>query len=168
VKRPVLILGFIPRIVVTIARSLHRHGVAVDVADFVFASRIRSNAIRNFVRLPYAATDPVGFVNQLRSFITLHGHDLLIPTDDSALSALVEHYDDFKDLLHIACPHPDIAGLVLNKASTLEIAQKCGVRIPKTVLVLNSAQLPELVPAIPFPWILKPSAKRQGTSSRAA
>jgi predicted ATP-grasp superfamily ATP-dependent carboligase len=43
----------------------------------------------------------------------------------------------------------------------LEIAQKCGIRVPKTAVVSNSEQLPEFVNAIPFPWISKPSAKQQ-------
>ena len=31
---------------------------------------------------------------------------MVIPTDDQTLTALTEHYDDFKDMVHIACPPP--------------------------------------------------------------
>ena len=84
---------------------------------------------------------------------------MLIPTDDQTLVAMTEHYDDFKDMVYIACPPPQITRLVLNKASTLEVAQKCGIPVPKTILVSNSAQLSELVGSFPFPWVLKPAEK---------
>jgi hypothetical protein len=45
VSRAVLILGSIPRIVIPIARSLHRHGVPVDFASFPSTPRIPSRAI---------------------------------------------------------------------------------------------------------------------------
>jgi predicted ATP-grasp superfamily ATP-dependent carboligase len=138
---------------------LHQKGVLVDVAEFITAPRIPSFSIREFRHIPRADLDRTAFVEQLRRFIREGGHDMLIPTDDQTLTAMTEHYDDFKDLLHIACPPPAITRLVLNKASTLEIAQKCGIRVPKTLLVWNSAQLSDLAGSLPFPWVLKPAKK---------
>jgi predicted ATP-grasp superfamily ATP-dependent carboligase len=99
------------------------------------------------------------FVTELRRFILEHGHDMLIPADDTALTAIIERYDDFKGLVHIACPPPGVTRLVLNKAATLEIAQQCGIRVPRTVIVSNSGQLSEYVDRFPFPWVLKPVEK---------
>jgi predicted ATP-grasp superfamily ATP-dependent carboligase len=84
---------------------------------------------------------------------------MLIPTDDQTLTAVTEHYDDFKDMLHIACPPPPITRLILNKASTLEVARKCGIRVPNTVVVSNSAQFSDLSRSFLFPWVLKPAEK---------
>jgi len=160
-KRPVLILGYAPRIVVPIARSLHRHGVPVDLADCVHWPRIasRSRAIREFVRIPYPPWGMDAFVTALRGFIVQHGHDMLIPADDVALAAIIERYDDFKDLVHVACPPPGVTRLVLNKTATLEIAQRCGIRVPRTVIVSNSGQLSEYIDRFPFPWVVKPVQK---------
>lgn len=160
-KRPVLILGWIPRIVVPIARSLHRHGVPVDFADCVYAPRIisRSRSVREFVRIPYPPFGMDAFVTELRSFMVHRGHEMLIPADDVALAAITERYDDFKDLVHVACPPPAVTRLVLNKAATLKIAQECGIRVPRTVIVSNSGQLSEYVDRFPFPWVLKPVQK---------
>lgn len=158
-KHPVLILGWIPRIVVPIARSLHKNGVLVDVADFSSQPRIPSRAIRDSIRIPHPDLARNEFVEQLSRFIQRGGHDMLIPADDQALTAITEHYDDFKDLLQIACPPPQVTRLVLNKASTLEIAQRCGIRVPRTRLVSHSAQLLELARDLPFPWVLKPAEK---------
>ena len=51
--KPVLVLGEEPRIVVNIARSLHRHGVVVDVGTLSSdAPLLRSRAIRQCLSLP--------------------------------------------------------------------------------------------------------------------
>ncbi len=103
------------------------------------------------------------FVEQLGEFIRQSGHDMLIPADDQSLTAMTEHYDDFKDMLHIACPPPQVTRRVLNKASTLEIAKKCGIRVPNTALISNSDQLIGLAGSFPFPWVLKPAEKETRT-----
>ncbi len=131
----------------------------VDVADFALAPRIPSRAIREFRRIPRPDLARTEFVDQLSRFIREGGHDMVIPTDDQTLTALTEHYDDFKDMLHIACPPPQVTRLVLNKALTLEVAQKCGIRVPKTIVVSNSTQLSDLSRSFPFPWVLKPAEK---------
>lgn len=158
-KRPVLILGWIPRIVLPIARSLRKRGVPVDVADFAWQYRIPSRAIREFRRIRRPDLGRAEFLEQLSRFIRDGGHDMVIPTDDQTLMALTEHYDDFKEMVHLACPPPAITRLVLNKASTLEVAQKCGIRVPQTHIVSNSAQLFDLAGSFPFPWVLKPAEK---------
>jgi predicted ATP-grasp superfamily ATP-dependent carboligase len=147
--------------VTNIARSLHAYRVPVDVASFRSAAPIRSRAIREFVRLPRPDLFPAEFVDQLRLYIRQRGHDMLIPADDQSAIAVAKHYEVLKDMLHIACPPPQILQLVLNKASTLETAQACGIRVPKSILVSNSARLHDLADVIPFPWILKPAEKEQ-------
>jgi predicted ATP-grasp superfamily ATP-dependent carboligase len=152
-------LGWIPRIVVPIARSLRKNGVPVDVADFALGPPIRSRAIRQFKWIPRPDLARAQFVEQLTRFIREGGHDMLIPTDDQTLTAMMEHYDDFKDLLHIACPPPHIVRLVLDKTLTLDIARTCGIRVPKGHVIRNSAEMSELVDTFPFPWVIKPAEK---------
>lgn len=145
---------------VSVARSLRDHGVPVDVADFTGEARPHSRSIRYFKRLPWPDSDSSRFLAQIRDFIQQHGHDLVIPADDQALLALVQHYDDLNNLAHIACPPPPVTALVLNKLSTLEVARKCGLEIPKTKLISNSAELFESLSSFPLPWVLKPSSKQ--------
>jgi len=159
-KHPVLVIGRVPRIVITIVRSLHNYGIPVDVANWS-GRRLYSRVIREFVCLPDPQVSPAAFVARIRSLIVQRGHDMLIPADDETLAALVEHYDDLKDSANLMCPPPHITRRVLNKFSTLEVAQECGIAVPKTILVSSSAQLPELAQSFPFPWVLKPAAKEQ-------
>jgi predicted ATP-grasp superfamily ATP-dependent carboligase len=84
---------------------------------------------------------------------------MVIPTDDQMLLALTEHYDELRDCAYIACPPPAVAWKILDKAATLDVAQKCGLRIPKTRVISNSTQLFELASCLSFPWVLKPARK---------
>ena len=152
-----------PRIIVPVARSLQRHGVPVDVASFLSAPRIPSSAIRESINIPRPDVDRKEFVKQLRRFITERGHDMLLPTDDWMLTAVVEHYDDLADLLHVGCPSPAITRLVLDKPSTLAVAQRCGIPVPRTAVVSSSTQLRDLLGRFPFPWVLKPSQRETRT-----
>jgi hypothetical protein len=101
-RNPILILGMVPRITTPIARSLARHGIAVDVATFSDIERpVGSRSIRNFWRVL-----PLSFVDALAGMIREHCHDMLIPANDVALSAMFDHYNSFKNILHVACPPP--------------------------------------------------------------
>jgi len=160
VSAPVLVLGWIPRIVAVIARSLHRHGVPVDVADMTAEWPVRSRAIRDFTRLPDPDRDPDNFVRELRYLIRRGGYSMLIPTNDQALTAVVRHYDEFQHMLHLGCPPPHISHRVLNKVVTLEAARASGMHVPRTEVVSHSDQFPALLGEISFPWILKPAEKQ--------
>src|SRR5262249_8826429 len=114
-RRPTLLLGWIPRIVSTIACSLNREGIPIEVANFSSHPRCFSRSIRHSVLLPDPETSATEFVKALRAFINEHEHDMLIPTDDQALAVLGRYRDYFADLLHVACPLPDVLDRVLNK-----------------------------------------------------
>jgi len=87
---------------------------------------------------------------------------MLIPTDDQVLAVLEGHYEDFADIVHIACPRPEVLKLVLNKALTLDVAQKCGISVPKTVVVPDSKALEDVLLAFTFPVVVKPAQKSMG------
>lgn len=158
-KSPVLLLGCIPRIIIPIARSLQRHGVPVDVACFGASTRVASSVIVEYRSLPRPELDRTGFIGQLRRFISERGHDMLIPTDDWRLAAVIEHYDALADLLHIACPPPAITRFALDKAATLKIAESCGIVVPRTVIASRSSELGDLIGEFSFPWVVKPSRR---------
>ncbi len=84
---------------------------------------------------------------------------MLIPTDDWMLTAVVEHYADLADMLHVACPPPAVTRQVLDKTATLRVAQDCGIAVPRTVVVSSSSELRGLVGRSPFPWVVKPAQR---------
>ena len=101
--KPVLILGVEPRITVPIARSLHEHGILVDVASISGADvNLRSRAIGKFWRLGYSEDQPSRFIEELRDLISRNQYDMLIPATDAALAALSPHDASLRQLLYLA------------------------------------------------------------------
>src|SRR6266567_3125221 len=158
--RPVLILGAAPRISVAVARSLHRHGIPVEVASFLATEpKLRSRAIRSFHRLPVKDLHPAKFLDSLLALVRERGFDTVLAAGDPALSALAEHYDQLSPLLHVGCPPTAIVEHVLNKALTLEAAQKCGIKVPFTCTLANVTELEQVAAQLRFPVVAKPGQK---------
>ena len=157
-RNPVLILGAAPRISVTIARSLHRMGVPVEVATSVdHDPALRSKAIRAFHRLP--AEDPQ-LIESLCELIKNKSFDTLIPTSDSELAFVARHYHRLRALLHPGCPPPHIVDRVLNKAATLAAAERCGIKVPSSFTISKVEELEALAGKLQFPVVVKPAERR--------
>jgi predicted ATP-grasp superfamily ATP-dependent carboligase len=163
VKRPVLLLGAVPRITVPIARSLHRHGVRVEVASFSSIEPApRSTAISGFLRLPSPEkqTDAQpSTLTQLARLISERQYDMLIPVNDPALVFISEHDAPLRELLYVACPPPEIVQKVLNKLLTVEFARSAGIHTPSTYRVSNVSELQGLADQLRFPLVAKPYDK---------
>jgi len=162
---PVLILGASPRISLSVARSLHRHGIPVEIASFQPEERdLRSRAVRQFHRLPARQTDPGAFRAALLTLIREKGFDLLLPAGDPALAALADLYGELSTLLKVGCPSPRAVERVLNKSLTLEAAQRCGIRVPLTHRISIIADLESTAPQLRFPVVIKPEKKGASAS----
>lgn len=158
--RPVLLLGAEPRVIVTVARSLHRRGIPVTIATLSPKDpRFSSRAIRKSVRLPGHQHGPSEFRETLSTLIRTEQFDMLIPCSDTAMAMVAQHYESLSMLLHVACPPPHIVKRVLDKNLTLEVAKRCGIAIPATYLVSNSVELENLRDMLRFPIIAKPRSK---------
>jgi predicted ATP-grasp superfamily ATP-dependent carboligase len=163
-NRPVLIVGSAPRITIPIARSLHGHGVPVEVASF---SEVEPppwcRAVSDFIRLPSA--DPrtedrsSAFLESLTQLISQRQYDMLIPANDPALALISQHDACLRKLLHLACPPPQVVRRVLDKSLTLEIARKAGIYTPSTYRVSSPAELEVLFGQLLFPLVAKPYHK---------
>jgi len=160
VKRSALILGSVARIATGVARSLHRQGISVDVATFSSAETSpMSRSIRRFVRVPSPDDSSQAFESSVCELIRRGEYDLLIPGNDVALTAVVEHYDRLREIVKVACPPSAIMTRVLDKSITLEIAASCGLPVPETRIVSDSVEIAEAVEHLGFPFILKPARK---------
>ncbi len=167
-KRPVLILGVEPRITIPIARSLHGHGVPVDVASLSAAEPApRSRAVAAFVRLPspdHETEDQSrACVQLLTRLISQRGYDMLIPATDAALALVSKHDARLRELLHVACPPPNVVERVLDKLLTLDFARRAGIRAPSTYRVANVSELEVLSHQLRFPLVAKPYHKSRET-----
>jgi predicted ATP-grasp superfamily ATP-dependent carboligase len=164
VKRPVLIVGAVPRITIPIARSLHKQGVRVEVASFSGVELPpRSRAVSDFVRLPSPEhqTDRQSptFLECLTRLISQRQYDMLIPVNDPALALVSEHDGRLRELLYVACPPPQVVQRVLNKSLTLDFARRAGIHVPSTYRVSNVSELEILSNQLRFPVVAKPYHK---------
>ena len=160
--RPTLILGSEPRIVIPIARSLSERDVKVTVATYgENAKKTRSRALHQFVVLPEPGDQPVKFCSTLKELICKEQFDFLVPCGDSALVAISHDYEQLTRLLKVSCPPPRILQRVLDKRQTLEIAEACGVSIPKTFWVSSIEEIEFIKNQITFPVVCKPSSKQR-------
>ena len=129
-----LILGAAPRISVPIARALNQHGIRVDVASFQSEeAHLSSRAIRHFHRLPPRGEDQT-FSQALLGLVGERGYDTIVATGDPSLAALADFYHELQPLVRVGCPSPSAVRRVLDKALTLDIAEKCGIPIPFTCM----------------------------------
>ena len=160
VTQPVVILGAEPRVVVTIARSLHRYHIPVIVVGLSAGeAKPVSKAIRHFVHLPHHREDRDRFLAELSHLIQSERCSMLIPSNDTGLTVAVDHYEALTPLLRVGCPPPAIARKVLNKDLTLQVAQECGIAIPTTYAVHERAHIEALRAEMKFPIVAKPRSK---------
>jgi protein-tyrosine-phosphatase/predicted ATP-grasp superfamily ATP-dependent carboligase len=157
---PVLILGTEPRVALTIARSLWRHGVTVDVASLAAdPPRFGSRAVRRLVSLPGRADQSEAFREAVESLIADGGYDTLIPTSDSALCLVAGCHESLSRRLHVCCPPPEVVRRVLDKDVTLEIAKALGLLVPRIVPITEPEQIAALAEPVSFPLVAKDRSK---------
>jgi protein-tyrosine-phosphatase/predicted ATP-grasp superfamily ATP-dependent carboligase len=168
-NKPVLILGGSARIGVTIARSLHRHSIAVDWAALSSSSpRVHSRAIRDLFVLPDFRQAAEEFRCAVSDLIEKQAYDLLIPANDSALSALAHHYDWLSARVALACPRPEIVDRILDKNCVLEAARQCGIPIPATRIVSGVSELKTVCGQLRLPLAIKPCSVKHENAFQVA
>lgn len=174
-ERPVLILGAEPRVVVTIARSLHRHGIPVwAAACSERESLVSSRALTRTLRLPSPQHDLDHFGIAVLKTVQDGEVDMVLPSNDTALGGLAAQYATLKAgfdecvsyPVHLGCPPPAAVRRVLDKSATLAAARRCGIEVPFTVEVNEHVELDGLVRGFRYPAIVKPRNKAQSGSSK--
>jgi protein-tyrosine-phosphatase/predicted ATP-grasp superfamily ATP-dependent carboligase len=159
-EQPVLILGSEPRLAITIARSLARRGIPVDVAALSDDDpKVVSRSIRNFIRLPINP-DPAGDDGEaLAHLIGPGGYDFVISASDLALALTARHYERLGGASRLAAPPPPVVKRVLDKDITLDVARRCGVDVPTAYPIRVPEDLESLRDRLRFPVVWKNRSK---------
>ena len=91
---PTLILGTEPRIVVPVARSLARHGIPAFCGGLgAGQSHVRSRAIKRFFSFPAMQANNGQMLHAFLSTLVRDQIDYVLPTSDSTLRFLAQHFD---------------------------------------------------------------------------
>ncbi|MFZ0591025.1 MAG: ATP-grasp domain-containing protein [Bryobacteraceae bacterium] len=158
--RPVLLFHAVQHISVAVARSLHKRGIEVTLADVSGCARLAaSRAISKTLRLPSSLDQPEEFIEALVNLIRSGGYDTLLPCSDPGLAAVSTHYERLRSLLYVGCPPPPIVERVLDKRLTMKIAAACGILTPSTYTPTDVFALRDLRAKLRFPIIAKPLSK---------
>lgn len=125
-------------------RRLSYSGFEVYAADSVSHPLSRaSNCIKDYFILPSPTHDAKAFTEELRSLITKHKIDILIPTCEEVF--FISKYKSVlaKECL-VFCDDFYKLSLLHNKYDFLSAAENCGAFIPDTRLICSSSDIEDL------------------------
>ena len=108
-NQPVLVLGGGPRVGVTIARSLDRHGIPVYAAGLSASEApYSSRSVRRYISLPDLRRTPERFLAELLKLIRDERIDMVVPGSDRGMAAVLQFYQQVSEMAHVGCPPPRV------------------------------------------------------------
>lgn len=157
----VIIVGGTPRTVVTIARSLHRHGArciaAVPNGELLGVS---SRAIAGIIPLDDGIQPAAA---RLWSIAKSARAGWVVPASDSSLQVVAAAYEDLSRFCAVGSPPPHIVQRILDKSVTLATAAKVGVPVPVSWVIESASDLEAALAQMRFPIVAKPADKTRKT-----
>ncbi|MBV1914285.1 MAG: ATP-grasp domain-containing protein, partial [Pseudomonadales bacterium] len=142
----------------SVARSLARQGISVDIASHIPKS-IASYS--RFVTHKYLYPNPLenesSFLDWCVEIVRENEYSLVIPVTERTMvpmQALVAD-PDIGPLL--AIPPVDALSVALDKSETVRLAARLGLPVPKGHLIESDEQLLEIIDELDFPVVIKPS-----------
>jgi predicted ATP-grasp superfamily ATP-dependent carboligase len=139
-------------------RSLARHNIPTYLVDNGTCIARFSKYTKRFCKCPDVTQEDafMEFLLNLARKENLGGW-VIYPNDDETLYFLAKHKEWLEKHYRITTPPWDVVKFAYNKRLTYELANKCGIAIPRTFYPTSAEDLQRL--DIEFPVILKPSIK---------
>ncbi len=179
-SRRVLLLGNDDRVLLAVARSLGRHGIAVDVAWCSKHSPVLSSCyVNQFHELPPYAFGCDTWLPALNELVAGETFDLVIPCNDFAVIPLQANRERLCDAARWYLLDDDVFQLAFDKSQTGQLAAELGLSLPREFKLSRSAamecsqsgEISELEgERLRFPVYAKPrsSITNQDTASKRA
>jgi predicted ATP-grasp superfamily ATP-dependent carboligase len=146
------------RSALAIVRALGRRGMSVIVGDSERVSLAsKSRYCAHHINYPSPHSDRPGFERFLLDFVARGGIDVVLPVTDVTTHAVCTHQDAIRE--HAATAVPPLAAFdsVSDKAALLARAAQCGVPVPRTDVIENAGALPDVLPHLEYPVVVKPA-----------
>ncbi|MEQ9662678.1 MAG: ATP-grasp domain-containing protein [Parasphingopyxis sp.] len=152
-----LVIGDDIGVFLSVARSLGRAGVDVDVATCgENYPGLSSRYVQNVRILPPYLTQPSNWLAALQALTEREEYRLIIPTSDSSLGLLALAAETIgRDKL--AIPNDQALAAFTSKSRTRALAASLAVKIAQGRNCVASSEAFELFADGPFPQVLKPS-----------
>jgi predicted ATP-grasp superfamily ATP-dependent carboligase len=140
-------------------RSLGRQNIPVYLLDKEQCIGRFSKYVKKFLKCPDVSKDESRFFEFL---VSLAGKEnlegwIIYPNDDETVSFLARYKERLEKYYRISTPPWDIVKYAYDKALTYDIAEKCGVAIPKTCYPESIDELKQI--DMEYPVVIKPSIK---------
>lgn len=158
-KPSVLVLGGQHRNALGVVRDLGRRGIPVYVgSDDSFArSNWSRHAARSFT-YPSPERQPDEVHKAILAKLREWEPAVLLPAMDEEWRLLYRHFDDYSQLTAVVpCPGHELFERMLNKKTMTQQAQQCGIPVPRTVFPESIDEALEMLDAVTYPALLKPS-----------
>jgi len=134
-------------------RSLGRRGLAVAAVD----TEADVPAFRSRWCRSHAAFPPGFSVASLEQLVDRLGARVLIPCHDGTVALLRTHRARLEQRTRIALASEPAIGVAVNKARTLALAQRLGVRVPRSLSLTRVSEVPSALAEIGLPAVVKPT-----------
>jgi predicted ATP-grasp superfamily ATP-dependent carboligase len=170
----VLVLDAATRQSLASVRSLGRAGLRVAAGECfaecdprlpVLAFRSRYSA-RNVV-LPSFSADASAFADGVVDFVREHPTSVVLPAMDGTIAAMTPRRAQLEALgCLLALPSDAALALANDKDRTLAIARDLGLHVPRTMRIDAAGEIPAMLAAFDFPFVLKPTMSWAARSCR--
>jgi predicted ATP-grasp superfamily ATP-dependent carboligase len=141
-----------------VIRSLARQNIPVFLLDKGFCISRFSRYVWKFGKCPDARDE----IQLFRFLVDLARKEhlegwLLLPNDDDTVRFLAKNKEHLEEYYKVTTPPWETVRFACQKKLTYELAEKCGIAVPRTFYPKNLTELEQL--DIEFPVIIKPSVK---------
>jgi predicted ATP-grasp superfamily ATP-dependent carboligase/CelD/BcsL family acetyltransferase involved in cellulose biosynthesis len=151
------------RAALAITRSLGRLGHEVLVGDKRESSLAQtSRYCSGRIRYPEPIGASEAFVDTVARIAREQRVDVVMPVSDITTFLLSRHRERFSCV--IACADYDVVELAANKVAIVDVAERIGVPVPRSLVVESPDALPAGVDRLGFPLVIKPWRSRVWTS----
>lgn len=118
------------------------HWVAVGANQGIFAAAQLSRYCSTAFDYPVSTSAAAAFVDSVLDFVRAHAVELIIPVTDWTLGPLSAQREKFSGVCRIAMPSREALEFASDKYHTIQVAERIGISVPKTVLVKSIEDLP--------------------------
>jgi predicted ATP-grasp superfamily ATP-dependent carboligase len=147
-------------------RSLGKRGdVVITAGDRSSSLAAVSRYSSGFEPYPNPSNDPEGFVAAVAAAGARHRIDVILPMTEVTTVLLTQHQAALPGHCHLPFPPPETVARAADKAYVLQLAERVGVPIPRTVIVNEPRALDGVSGQITYPAVIKPARSRVRTAA---
>ncbi|MBE9505887.1 MAG: ATP-grasp domain-containing protein [Chloroflexi bacterium] len=141
----------------TVVRSLGQKGIRVVAADEkLLALGFFSRYCSRRLVCPDPVRSPDAYARFVLDELAQHDYDVVVPSLDHSLMPLARRKPEVEQLTRFPYLGYELLRYGRDKALTVEVARRCGIRVPATFVVHGPADAERALKDYPLPLIVRP------------